>query len=262
MDMDTESTADTSGHRAEALLWEQPASPKRGPKPTLSLEVIARTGIEIADLDGLASVTMQRVAETLSVTKMALYRYVPGKAELVALMTETALGGPPRLDAMPGNWRTKLYEWARQMFDRFCLHPWALESTVGARPLGPNELGWLEQAVATLTGSGLDGGEILDVAVTLVGHIRGVAQQGTAMATEVPEQTMESALNTLLRGREERFPALTAALASTAAHGSHDQALDFGLRRILDGVNLLIVERSRGRRSFQRTNNDSVDLGG
>jgi AcrR family transcriptional regulator len=38
---------------------------------------------------------MQRVAGTLEVTKMALYRYVSSKAELVAVMTEVAVGQPP-----------------------------------------------------------------------------------------------------------------------------------------------------------------------
>ena len=35
---------------------------------------------------------MLRVADALSVTKMALYRYGPGKAELVALMIDIGIG--------------------------------------------------------------------------------------------------------------------------------------------------------------------------
>ncbi|MDZ5442728.1 TetR/AcrR family transcriptional regulator C-terminal domain-containing protein [Micromonospora sp. 4G57] len=224
------------------LLWGTPSPPRRGPRPTLTLPAIARAGIAIADADGLDGLTMQRVAESLDVTKMALYRYVPGKAELVALMIETAVGEPPAAPAGAG-WRDQLDDWARQLFDRFRRHPWALTATVGARVMGPNELGWLERALAALTGTGLNGGEMLDVAVLLLGHARNLAQQVSALDTGTPEQALESGLADLLRGREERFPALVAAVESAAAHAAQDQALDFGLARILDGVDLLIETR-------------------
>jgi AcrR family transcriptional regulator len=222
---------------AITLLWRQQTASKRGPKPTLSLDTIATAGIEIADADGLAAVTMQRVAERLDVTKMALYRYVPGKLELVALMIDLAVGEPPPLDAVTGGWRPKLDTWARQMFDRFQAHPWALEATVGARAIGPNELGWLEQATAALTGTGLTGSQILDVAATLTGHARMIAQQAAATSTGAPEQEMGNAMSALLTGREDRFPTLAAALSDPAGK---DQAFDFGLQCILDGVALLI----------------------
>ncbi|MEU8661631.1 TetR/AcrR family transcriptional regulator, partial [Actinoplanes philippinensis] len=72
------------------LLWEPPTPPRRGPRPALALSTITRAGIAVADADGLSGVTMQRVAEAVGVTKMALYRYVPGKTELVALMLDSA----------------------------------------------------------------------------------------------------------------------------------------------------------------------------
>jgi AcrR family transcriptional regulator len=228
-----------------ALLWETPAPPRRGPRPALTLEVITRAGVEAADADGLAAVTMQRIAEGLGVTKMALYRYVPGKAELVALMLDAAVGAPPPADAGSG-WRESLDVWARTLYQRFCRHPWALETAVGARVVGPNELTWVEHAVAAMTGTGLTGGEMLDVAVLLTGHARNLAQQVAAMppaAGSDPEQAMDSALQRVLAGRADRFPALTAALTSAGAAGGQDQALDFGLARILDGVAALVDSR-------------------
>lgn len=225
------------------LLWEPPTPPRRGPRPTLTLEAITGAGIASADADGLAAVTMQRVAEAVGVTKMALYRYVPGKAELVALMLDSALGAPPDLRS-GASWRETLDAWARGLYAGFCAHPWALEVAVGARVVGPNELTWLERAVAALTGSGLNGSEMLDVAVLLTGHVRSLAQQVTAMASVAdPEHAMGSSLHLVLAGREDRFPAVSAAMASAQAVNGHDQALDFGLSRILDGVGLLIDVR-------------------
>jgi AcrR family transcriptional regulator len=240
-----------SGHDTQAglaaaneLLWGQRSAGKRGPRPTLSAAEIARAGIAVADADGIGAVTMQRVAEELGVTKMALYRYVPGKVELVALMIDTGLGEPLRLADMPGGWRPRLRAWAQALFELFRRHPWTLEATVGVRAMGPNELGWLEQAVAALSGAGLGGAQMLDVAVLLIGHARTIAQQGAAIGGDSPERAMDDALAALVRGREDRFPALARALRSAAASGAQDQALDFGFDRILDGVELLIASRA------------------
>jgi AcrR family transcriptional regulator len=227
------------------LLWERRAMPTRGPKPTLTLEAIATAGIGLADAEGLAALTMHRVAERLDVTKMALYRYVPGKAELVALMVDVGIGEAPRLDEVAGGWRAKLDAWAHRLFERFSGHPWALEATVGARVVGPNEMSWLEQAIAALTGTGLTGSEMLDVAGTLAGHVRTVAQQTGAMGTGDPEQAMNDTFGAVLAGRENRFPALAAALADPEGKG---QGLDFGLQCILGGVEPLIDRRASSTR--------------
>ncbi|MFF0445899.1 TetR/AcrR family transcriptional regulator [Streptomyces sp. NPDC004609] len=227
------------------LLWGPHPRPARGPRPTLDLERIARAGIEIADSAGLADVSMQRVAAQLGVTKMALYRYVPGKAELVALMVETAIGPYPAAKAGRGGWREQLEEWARQLIDVFHRHSWVLDATVGPRITGPGELSWLERAVSALDGTGLSGTERMDAAVLLVGHVRGITQQARAAG---PAGNSEAQLGALLGGlmREhgERFPALAAALASAARTGGQDQAWEFGLQRILDGLAALIDQRT------------------
>ncbi|MEV0714279.1 TetR/AcrR family transcriptional regulator [Asanoa sp. NPDC050611] len=226
----------------DKLLWEPAPVPRRGPRPAFTLADIARAGIAIADADGLAAVTMQRVADQLGVTKMALYRYVPGKAELVALMLDIGLDGPPDLDDR--DWRAALDAWARALFAAFVAHPWALEAAVGARLIGPNELGWLESAVAALTGTGLRGDEMLDVAVILVGHARNLAAQTTATPVDA-EGALDDAIAGLVAGREDRFPALSAALREVRPD-QQNQALDFGLARILDGVGALIADRGSG----------------
>lgn len=228
------------------VLWEPRPTPRRGPKPAMNREAIAETGIEIADNEGLAALTMERVADALGFSKMALYRYVPGKVELVALMTDSALGEPPRLRRVRGGWRPKLVAWTRRIFERFEEHPWALETTTGARIMGPNELGWLEQAVGALSGAGLHSSEVLDLTVTLVGQARSIAQQRVGSASRDLEQAIHASIGTLLRGREERFPALSVLFKSAIDSESQDQALDFGLHRILDGVELLIAARAKG----------------
>ncbi len=159
------------------LLWGKEPARTRGPKPAITLTAIAEVAIAIADAEGLDAVSMQRVAGELPVTKMALYRYVPGKTELVAVMSDLAMGGPPDRPDLP--WREALRTWAIDLYDGFARHPWLLQSTIGRRLLGPNELAWVERGVAALTGTGLSGGEQLDSILVITSHVRNIAQQST-----------------------------------------------------------------------------------
>jgi AcrR family transcriptional regulator len=236
------------GEHAEVvrLLWGPHPKSARGPRPTLDLDRIARAGIEIADSEGLAVVSMQRVAAQLGVTKMALYRYVPGKAELVALMVDAAIGPCPAAKARRGGWREQLEEWAGQLLTAFRRHSWALDATVGPRVMGPGELSWLERAVSALDGTGLSGAERMDAAVLLVGHVRGITQQARAAGPGGnPEAQLGVLLGGLMQAHGERFPALAEAFASAVQSGGQDQAWEFGLQRILDGLAALIDQRAR-----------------
>ncbi|MFF2847936.1 TetR/AcrR family transcriptional regulator [Streptomyces sp. NPDC058001] len=228
------------------LLWGPHPKPTRGPRPTLDLDRIARAGIEIADAEGLAAVAMQRVAAQLGVTKMALYRYVPGKSELVALMVDVAIGPYPAPDEQPPGWREQLEDWARALVTHFGRHPWVLDATIGPRVMGPAELAWTDRALSALDGTGLTGAERMDTVVLLAGHVRGITQQARAAGPAgQPEAQLNAVLGDLMRTHGERFPALLAALTSTARSGGQDQAWEFGLQRILDGLAVLIDQRAR-----------------
>lgn len=232
--------------RSITLLWGEGEQPTRGPKPGLSVQRVTHAAVEIADTEGLAAVSMQRVARTFGFTTMSLYRYVPGKAELIHLMLDRALGTPPKPAPDTVGWRAALEEWSWRMWEVFRCHPWILEVSVGHRVMGPHELDWLESALTALNGTRLDGAEMLDTVVTLNGHLRSIAQQTLQTAdggTPSSDSQMSSTMAELVQGRGERYPALTAALESAEPSPSQNDAIAFGLRRILDGLDLLITQR-------------------
>ena len=223
------------------LLWGTPQRPRRGPKPSLSLERIVTEAIALADAEGLASLSMQHLAERLGCAKMALYRYVPGKAELVALMLDTGLGDPPQ---PPGeqSWRAVLRLWATTIFGRYRAHPWAIEASAGPRPTGPHELAWMETALAALAGTGLTGPERLDAVVLLNGHVRSLVQVtsgGDDLEAEIARQ-----VGAVASAYPDRYPQVLAAFAGSPQPAERDNALDFGIGRILDGLAALIATRS------------------
>ncbi|MFE7741697.1 TetR/AcrR family transcriptional regulator [Nocardia sp. NPDC057455] len=229
------------------LLWGTGQRPKRGPKPALSLERIVAEAVALADAEGLANLSMQRLAERLGFTKMSLYRYVPGKAELVALMLDTALGTPPEMSAgaeTPEDaWRDRLAAWCETIYERFRAHPWSLEASVGLRPIGPNELAWMEAALSALAGTGLTTAERLDTIVLLTGHARSLAQQVRVVDADEFEKQIAGQFAEMVAAAAERYPAAAAAFAEEGAVAGGAGALRFGIARILDGLAVLIARR-------------------
>ncbi len=215
------------------LLWSAPRRPRRGPRPRVDLAGIVAAAVLVADEDGLDAASMQHVADAVRVTKMALYRYVPGRAELVALMIESALDPAPDLT---GDWRTRLRAWADAMRAALTRHRWVAAAAVGGRLIGPTEARWLEVGLAALDGLGLPAAQRLDTLALISSHVRGMVQQQT---TAHPELTIGTLLTDALRQRTE-FPLTTAALTEAMGTGDTDDAYRFGLDRILDGINALI----------------------
>ncbi|MFE0511614.1 TetR/AcrR family transcriptional regulator [Streptomyces sp. NPDC058964] len=227
-----------------ALLWGEQDRPTRGPKPSLSPQRIAAAAVELADAEGLDAVSMNKVAAGFGVSAMALYRYVPGKAELVELMVESVLAGGPRLSDTGGGWRVGVREWTRRCWEVYAAHPWLLAATAMRRQvMGPHQLQWLDAALAALEPTGLTAAQRHQVFLLLVGLVRNLAQQLIDFDEE-RDREWNSLTGELLGRHAERFPALTKAIAEGAFEPTGTDPLAFGLDRILDGVEALVAAQN------------------
>ena len=240
---------DSSGgdeNRSLALLWGTRERPPRGPKPTLSLDVVVAAAIAVIDAEGLSALTMTRVAERLDVTTMAIYRYVPGKNELIDLAIDAALGPPPA--SGNGTWRIEIARWARASLARLEERPWRLEWAQHRVPIGPNWLGWLDSGLGALAGSGLAATEMINAVMLVDGHVRATAQLSAgAAATQRWAQDFRTVLESALG--DARYPSLTrVAEAGGFSRPAEETPFEFGLERLLDGIEArLAIERSRRR---------------
>ncbi|HEX6026041.1 MAG TPA: TetR/AcrR family transcriptional regulator [Solirubrobacter sp.] len=221
------------------ILWGREKRGERGPKPGLTVERIVQAGLELADAEGLEAVSMRRVADRLGVGAMSLYRYVPGKTELLDLMLDAVYADD---SVMPeGNWRTQLEWLARRSRDRMKRHAWMLQVEVGQRPpLGPNILAEFDAYLAAVSGIGLTPPETI-AATDLV---RFFVQGATRNEIETERAQREVSDEEYWDERQEfwedyfepeRFPSITFAWEAGAYEDVVD-SFEFGLQRILDGI--------------------------
>src|SRR5262249_25566382 len=105
-----------------SVIWMRPARGARGPQPSRDRDEIARIAIDIADGEGLAAVSMRRVAAEIGTTASALYRYFARKDDLLNLMVDGVLDGGPQPET--GDWRADLRAGGHGMRALFKRHTW------------------------------------------------------------------------------------------------------------------------------------------
>ncbi|MFJ7420652.1 TetR/AcrR family transcriptional regulator [Streptomyces uncialis] len=237
------------------VAWGLRERPAKGPRPGLSLDRIVDTAVRIASAEGLGAVSMGRVAKELGVSTMSLYRYVGARDELYVLMQEAAVGAPPEAPPAGTEWRACLAWWARAQRAVFRRNLWLLRVPTSGPPVGPNSLAWMEAALAGLDGTGLREEEKLSVLMLVGGYVRNASvlvsdlEAGMRASGVGPDESLRryaAALGALTDAG--RHPALTRLLGSGVfEHGGHedeaDVDFDFGLDRVLDGIEALVVSR-------------------
>ncbi|TCO28361.1 TetR family transcriptional regulator [Kribbella steppae] len=244
--------------RSLELLWRRRPQPTRGPKPALTVERIVEAAVGIADAEGIAGMSMRRVADELGAGAMTLYRYFPGKAELLDVMLDTVYGELPRRD-LDGDWRARLDEVARENRELYLRHPWLLQVAISRPPLGPHVMAKYEYELAAVEGIGLTDIEMDDTVALVNGYVHGAVRTAVEARQVIQRSGMTDKEWWLAHvphldqiGDTKNFP--LASRVGTAvgnefdAPYDSDHAFEYGLERLLDGVSALVEKRSRPKR--------------
>ncbi|CCH31595.1 TetR/AcrR family transcriptional regulator C-terminal domain-containing protein [Actinosynnema sp. NPDC047251] len=237
--------------RTLSVLWRTTSPTAR---KDLGVDRIVAVAVALADAEGLGALSMRRVADKLGVGTMSLYTYVPGKAELIDVMVDTVHGETARPHDVPGGWRGRLTRVARENWALHLRHPWLLEVATNRAVLGPNVAAKYDYELGAVDGIGLSDVEMDAVLGLVLGHVRASARLAVEAAQVeqrtglTDEQWWRAAAPFLARVFDpERFPtAARVGAAAGEAHGSAysgEHAFEFGLERVLDGVEALVVSR-------------------
>ncbi|GAB3710371.1 TetR/AcrR family transcriptional regulator [Nocardiopsis nanhaiensis] len=228
------------------LLWSGLGQPKRGPRHNLTVHRLVDTAMAVAAEEGVGALSMRKVAARLGVGAASLYTYVPDKAALLALMTDTMTGQATLPHTRPGDWREKVEAWAREDIRVLREHPWAAEITSG-QYVGPNAFAWTDSAIRAFDGTGLSAHEALTVVEAVNGLIRGhltrvVAADRAERWTDADGRswsTVQEAYLVSQRIDADRYPAVQRLETSGP---TPMEAFEQGLAWLLDGVERRIEE--------------------
>ncbi|MEX2983793.1 GntR family transcriptional regulator [Streptomyces sp. C36] len=183
---------------------------RRAGEPALSREGVVRTAVAIADAYGSGALSMRALAAELGVSTVVLYRHVPGKDELVALMADAVFGDVELPARAPAHWRGRLEAAARMRWGLYRRHRWLATTASPAR--ADAHARWAMEPLREL---GLDSAVLAHIAVMWSSFVRGLA--------------VNAAVN------------LEDAVGGPGDEPSPEAVFAFGLARLLDGLEPVVA---------------------
>ena len=216
---------------------------RRGvPGPDLSAGTIVAAGLSVADAEGLAALSMRRVAAELGAAPMSLYRHLRDKDELLLAMMDAAISEVALPDP-PVGWRDALETAARALWATFRRHPWLPAALSLTRPqLVPGALTYSEWVLGVLSRAEWDPTTAFTTHLTVFTFVRGIAmnleQQVEAEAASglTDDEWMsgqEATLEALVT--DGRHPNFAHVLSRMDFDLDLDALFEFGLQRLLTG---------------------------
>jgi AcrR family transcriptional regulator len=216
--------------------------------------------MSIADMDGIESVTMRRVAKELGAGTMTLYHYVRSKDELIALVIDRLMGELVIPEAeMPGEWREAFAAIARRSHEAFRAHGWIHELIVRAEPedaqMGNNGLRHFEQSLQAASLTGVAPEDQLELIAFLDDYVFGYSlrQREEHLSQSHGEEHVEAMSSYIAEQLETgQFPRVAALLAGRSPRAFVEEMIERfagetrferGLQRVLDGIALEIEKR-------------------
>lgn len=199
---------------------------------------IVDVAVRIADSEGLAALSLRRVATELGVGKTTVVWHVGSKDQLLDLVLDRILAEvpTPKASVRP---RQALEEIARGLRHVLVSH-YKIAPLVGQRPgIGPNSLKLIEQTLARLIQSGLSPEAATNNYVVLLAYVNGFAVwESRNIDTEVavgPDLYAHTVLEYLSQLPADLYPSILAA-APHMTDGDFTRRFEQGLAWLLDGI--------------------------
>ena len=117
---------------------------KTGPerRPQLTRQRVMTVAIELADRDGIDSISMRKLAQELGVEAMSLYTHVRNKEDLLDGMVDAVIGQIP-ISADGAGWKASLRQMALAARTVVLRHPWAARTIETRSAPGPAALRYI-----------------------------------------------------------------------------------------------------------------------
>ncbi|SHM94037.1 TetR/AcrR family transcriptional regulator C-terminal domain-containing protein [Streptomyces yunnanensis] len=224
---------------APSTVWARTRPEPRRRAPGVDQYVAA--ALALADAEGLAAVSMRRVASDLGSGTATLYRYITNRDELVDLMVDAAQGEDP-LPEPTRDWRADLAAVAHALRETLLRHPWLAGELAGRPSLGPNSLRRSESALRaavaltpdiTLASQALSAVHAYVLGSVATQQAARLAEQRTGLTEEQWQRSIGPYINEVLAAGEHP---MLARRVLEAEEVDPDVEFAFGLDCVLDGL--------------------------
>lgn len=132
------------------------AAPGRGRPRKIDRATVSRAALAIVDQDGLAGLTMRRVAEQLGVGLATLYNTATSKEVILDDMIDMVFGQLPAPDQTPGREVRSLVELWKTAHELLFQNPSVAQLTALKPAGGPGMLALMESSLALLGATGME----------------------------------------------------------------------------------------------------------
>ena len=214
-----------------------------GRRGRLSREQVARAALAIVDEEGLEALSMRRVADDLGVGTMTLYSYVRGKDELLDAVIDAAVEDVEPFSGQ-GSWQDQVRELMKISRDVLTRHPGLVQIRFRRPVLRPEALRFGEAGLGILTRAGFDKLEAAHAFRLLFTY--GLGFVGLSPEHSTDEARREAAAAVALLPPDV-YPNLTGAAREVSFAMAGDEAFNYGLERILDGLTARLEARNEER---------------
>ena len=136
--------------------WQRaPERPARRRRDPISRDAIVTAAVQLLDREGLAALSMRKLADELGAGAASLYWHVGSKDGLLDLVMDEVIGEGKVPDPEPDRWQEQIKQVARDQRAGILRHPWIVRVSIGRIPMGPNALRYSERILAILRAGGL-----------------------------------------------------------------------------------------------------------
>ena len=213
------------------------ADPER--RAQLTREQVVAAAVELADRDGIGSISMRRLAQELGVEAMSLYTHVRSKDDLLDGMVDAVISMIPA-DAGAADWKASLRRMALGARGVMLRHPWAPATVETRSTPGPAGMAYVNAVLGILRESGFSIAQAHHALHILGSRVLGFTQ---AVFDDSADPDPEAAAS-LPDEFAAAFP-YAAEMALAVTHGGalgpcdDDGEFEFALDFILDGLHRL-----------------------
>jgi len=213
---------------------------ERPAKPALTRAGIVATAVRVLRSEGLAAVTMRRLAQELDTGAASLYVYLRSSAELHAAVLDELLGTvevhPRDVPVAADGWRDQLVRVLDSYTEVLFAHPGLAQSALVSRPSGPHYLDLVEALLVLLAAGGVPDDQAAWGVDLLLQTATATAAEHSVRERALDAGDEEAALAAALRDVSPASHPRLAALAGELRSGEGRDRLAWGFHALIDGI--------------------------